>query len=82
MNLIDLADSSLTPTTSSPQFRSAVANLDQALRTGLLGGMVRSLGLPEEAGMGIEPFLRAIQEQANRERDSSDQGGSDRMETD
>ncbi|KAF8743912.1 hypothetical protein AX14_013969 [Amanita brunnescens Koide BX004] len=67
---------------SSPQFRSAVANLDQALRTGLLGGMVRSLGLPEEAGMGIEPFLRAIQEQANRERDSSDQGGSDRMETD
>jgi 26S proteasome regulatory subunit N13 len=46
--------------------------------------MVRSLGLPEEAGTGIEPFLRAIQDQANRERrsDSSDQGGSDRMETD
>ena len=48
--------------------------------------MVRSLGLPEEAGVGIEPFLRAIQEQANRERssdrDPSDQGGSDRMDTD
>lgn len=49
--------------------------------------MVRSLGLPEEAGTGIEPFLRAVQDQANRERrssnrDPSDQGGSDRMETD
>ncbi|KAK2465227.1 hypothetical protein APHAL10511_002581 [Amanita phalloides] len=67
---------------SSPQFRSAVANFDQALRTGLLGGLVRSLGLPEEAGTGIEPFLRAIQDQANRDRGPSDQGGSDRMETD
>jgi len=38
------------------------------LRTGLLGGLVSSLGLPEEAGTGIEPFLRAIQEQADRER--------------
>ncbi|PFH53947.1 hypothetical protein AMATHDRAFT_136103 [Amanita thiersii Skay4041] len=64
---------------SSPQFRAAVSNLDQALRTGLLGGLVRSLGLPEEAGTGIEPFLRAIQEQADRERNTR---GSDRMETD
>ncbi|KAE9404004.1 adhesion regulating molecule [Gymnopus androsaceus JB14] len=48
---------------SSPQFRSAVSSLDQALRTGLLGGLVRGLGLPEEAGVGVEPFLRAIQEQ-------------------
>ncbi|KAJ7601011.1 adhesion regulating molecule [Mycena floridula] len=55
---------------SSPQFRESVRNLDQALRTGLLGGMVRTLGLPEEAGTGVEPFLRAIQEQADRERGS------------
>ncbi|KIK69613.1 hypothetical protein GYMLUDRAFT_33991 [Collybiopsis luxurians FD-317 M1] len=61
---------------SSPQFRSAVSNLDQALRTGLLGGLVRGLGLPEEAGLGIEPFLRAIQRQADQER------GEDRMDTD
>ncbi|KAK7469131.1 hypothetical protein VKT23_003622 [Stygiomarasmius scandens] len=53
---------------NSPQFRAAVSNFDQALRTGLLGGLVSSLGLPEEAGTGIEPFLRAIQEQADRER--------------
>ncbi|ESK94951.1 proteasomal ubiquitin receptor adrm1-like [Moniliophthora roreri MCA 2997] len=61
---------------NSPQFRAAVSNFDQALRTGLLGGLVRGLGLPEEAGLGIEPFLRAIQEQADRER------REDRMETD
>ncbi|KAJ3804853.1 proteasome complex subunit Rpn13 ubiquitin receptor-domain-containing protein [Lentinula aff. lateritia] len=56
---------------SSPQFRSAVSSFDQALRTGLLGGLVRGLGLPEEAGTGIEPFLRAIQSQAESE-DSMD----------
>ncbi|KAF8194256.1 proteasome complex subunit Rpn13 ubiquitin receptor-domain-containing protein [Pholiota molesta] len=55
----------------SPQFRAAVSNFDQALRTGLLGGLVRTLGLPEEAGTGVGPFLRAIQEQADRERNNS-----------
>ncbi|KAF9527554.1 proteasome complex subunit Rpn13 ubiquitin receptor-domain-containing protein [Crepidotus variabilis] len=55
----------------SPQFRSAVSNFDQALRTGMLGGLVRTLGLPEEAGTGIGPFLRAIQEQADREQDNN-----------
>ncbi|KJA24058.1 hypothetical protein HYPSUDRAFT_39191 [Hypholoma sublateritium FD-334 SS-4] len=59
----------------SPQFRAAVANFDQALRTGLLGGLVRSLGLPEEAGTGVGPFLRAIQEQADSE-------GGNSMDTD
>ena len=59
---------------SSPQFRAAVANFDQALRTGLLGGLVRGLGLPAEAGLGIGPFLQAVQEQANR--------GEGAMETD
>lgn len=63
---------------ASPQFRAAVRNVDMALRTGLLGGLVRSLGLPEEAGTGIEAFLRAIQEQAN----SEDGATSDSMETD
>jgi len=63
---------------SSTQFRSAVSSFDQALRTGLLGGLVRGLGLPEEAGTGIEPFLRAVQEQADRENRSDE----DRMDTD
>lgn len=62
---------------ASPQFRGAVRNFDQALRTGLLGGLVRGLGLPEEAGTGVEAFLRAVQEQARREAE-----GGDRMDTD
>ncbi|KAJ8501973.1 hypothetical protein ONZ51_g318 [Trametes cubensis] len=63
---------------SSPQFRAAVRNLDMALRTGLLGGLVRTLGLPEEAGTGVESFLRALQDQARREEGE----GGDRMDTD
>ena len=47
-----------------------MTNLDQALRTGMLGDLVRTLGLPEEAGAGIGPFLRAIMEQAERQRNS------------
>jgi len=61
---------------SSPQFRAAVRSLDQALRTGLLGGLVRGLGLPEEAGTSVEAFLRAIQEQA------SSSGAGELMDTD
>ncbi|KAJ8080680.1 hypothetical protein PM082_017514 [Marasmius tenuissimus] len=61
---------------NSPQFRAAVSNFDQALRTGLLGGLVRGLGLPEEAGLGVEQFLKAIQDQADKER------REERMDTD
>jgi hypothetical protein len=59
--------------TNSPQFRAAVQNFDQALRTGLLGGLVRSMGLPEEAGTSVEAFLRAIQDQAGSRQDSMDE---------
>lgn len=69
--------SALNNVTSSPQFRSAVASFDQALRTGLLGDFVRQLGLPAEAGIGIVPFLRAIQAKADRENRESG-----RMDTD
>ncbi|KAF8526090.1 adhesion regulating molecule [Gautieria morchelliformis] len=62
----------------SPQFHAAVRSLDQALSTGLLGGLVRGLGLPEAAGTGVGPFLEAIKEQAQR-HGSSDQ---DTMEID
>jgi 26S proteasome regulatory subunit N13 len=61
--------------TNSPQFRAALHNFDQALRTGLLGGLVRGMGLPDEAGTSVEAFLRAIQEQA-------DMDGQASMETD
>jgi 26S proteasome regulatory subunit N13 len=43
----------------------------------MLGGLVRGLGLPDEAGTGILPFLRAVQEQAERDGD-----GDNNMETD
>lgn len=45
----------------------------------MLGGLVRGLGLPDEAGTGIGPFLRAVQEQADRENTGS---GTNRMDTD
>ncbi|OCH91231.1 adhesion regulating molecule [Obba rivulosa] len=64
---------------ASPQFRAAVRNFDQALRTGLLGPVVRGLGLPEEAGTGVEAFLRAIQDQAQGEGEGA---SGDRMDTD
>lgn len=62
----------------SPQFHAAVRSLDQALSTGLLGGLVRGLGLPEEAGTGVGPFLEAIKEQAQK----SGSGEEDTMEID
>lgn len=44
---------------------------------------MRGLGLPDEAGTGVGPFLRAIQEQADREAaNPSDSAADDRMETD
>jgi len=45
----------------------------------MLGGLVRTLGLPEEAGTGIGPFLRAVQEQAEMERSSE---SNNTMDTD
>lgn len=62
----------------SPQFRASVRSLDQALSTGLLAGFVRGLGLPEEAGLGVGPFLTAIIEQA-KEKVGDER---DAMETD
>lgn len=71
---------------NSPQFRAAVRNFDQALRTGLLGNLVTGLGLPDEAGTGVTAFLNAVQEQATREGGSGagteGAGGTDSMETD
>ncbi|KAG0693090.1 adhesion regulating molecule [Suillus ampliporus] len=67
----------LQRTTNSPPFRSAVAQLDRALRTGALGDFVRSLGLPESAATGVGAFLAAIAEQARQEG-----GAEERMEED
>ena len=71
---------SLQRTISSPQFRAAVAQLDRALRTGALGGFVRSLGLPESAGTGVGAFLRALGDQAREGQGGS--GEEDTMEED
>lgn len=40
---------------------------------------MRGLGLPDEAGTGILPFLRSVQEQADRERGGNEDND---METD
>ena len=69
---------SLQRTINSLQFRVAVAQLDRALRTGVLGGFVRNLGLPESAGTGVGAFLRAIGEQARREGSGQGKGGADK----
>ena len=66
----------------SPQFHAAVRALDQALATGLLGGLVRGLGLPEDAGTGVGAFLRAIAQQAQADPSGGGGGGDDAMETD
>ena len=67
----------------SPPFQAQVRALDRALQTGLVGGLVVGLGLPEEAGLGIRPFLQAIQEQARKRKESRDAAGAeDTMETD
>lgn len=54
----------LKQTVASAPFRASVRSLDQALSTGLLGGLVANLGMPMEAGLGIHPFLEAVKTQA------------------
>lgn len=58
-----------------------MAQLDRALQTGQLGGFVRSLGLPPNAGTGVGAFLRAIVEQARREGEEGT-SASDTMDED
>ncbi|KIY44817.1 adhesion regulating molecule [Fistulina hepatica ATCC 64428] len=67
---------------NTPQFRSTLSTLDTALRTGLLGNLVRGLGLPEEAGTSIAAFLRGIEEQAAHEREGESREAGDSMDTD
>jgi len=50
----------------SPPFQASVRQLDLALATGMLQGLVIGLGLPSEAGSGVEAFLRAVGEQAKK----------------
>jgi 26S proteasome regulatory subunit N13 len=46
-----------------------------------MGGFVKGLGLPEEAGLAVGPFLKAIAEQARRESSQAEDENST-METD
>ena len=64
----------------SPEFRRGAAGLDSALRTGALGPVVRSLGLPADAALGVEAFLGAVQKQAGE--DDAATGGASAMQTD
>ncbi|CAE6347523.1 unnamed protein product [Rhizoctonia solani] len=64
-------------TVTSAPFRASVRSLDQALSTGLLGGLVTSLGMPVEAGLGIHPFLEAIKSQAMNQDETMRDGQDD-----
>ena len=52
----------------SGPFQSAVRQLDRAFATGLLGQLMPGLGLPEEAGLSVDAFLKAIHDKAEREQ--------------
>jgi len=78
----ETAAQDLMPILSAPQFTDAIASLDNALRSdGLPGGMMRELGLPEEAGRGVKEFLEGL-----KGLEKQDEGGAgrgdERMEQD
>ncbi|WWC92986.1 uncharacterized protein L201_007950 [Kwoniella dendrophila CBS 6074] len=74
----------LLPILSAPQFTDAIASLDNALRSGgLPGGMMRELGLPENAGQSVKGFLEGLI--ALKKDDNEPSGGSgddERMDED
>ncbi|KAG8818715.1 hypothetical protein FRC19_010365 [Serendipita sp. 401] len=64
-------DETLRRVIQSGPFRSTVLQLDRALATGLLGRLMPGFGLPEEAGLSVESFLRAIHDKARRDHEES-----------
>ena len=72
---------SLRKVAHSNELKRSLAGLDAALRTGALGPLVASLGLPAEAAMGVDAFLSAVQAKAEQEKGSSS-SSSNAMETD
>ncbi|KAG8892418.1 hypothetical protein FRC00_012104 [Tulasnella sp. 408] len=66
----------------SPPFQASVRQLDTALATGMLQGLMTGLGLPAEAGTGVAAFLKAISEQAKKKRAEAGSGAEgDTMDT-
>lgn len=51
----------------SAPFQSSARQLDRAFSTGLLGQLMPGFGLPTEAGLSVEAFLKAIHDKAKRE---------------
>ena len=56
----------------SVPFQLCVRQLDRALNTGLLGGLMAGFRLPPEAGLSVVAFLDAIQEQARKEEEEAE----------
>jgi len=54
----------------SVPFQLCVRQLDRALSTGLLGGLMAGFSLPAEAGLSVVTFLDAIQEQARKDEEA------------
>ncbi|KAJ2550095.1 hypothetical protein IWW49_003517 [Coemansia sp. RSA 1797] len=51
-----------------PQFQQALESLSYVLESGQMGPLVTQLGLAPEAGSSVAAFLKAIQEQLEREK--------------
>ncbi|CAG8449210.1 6258_t:CDS:2 [Ambispora gerdemannii] len=86
---LERTEDELREVIQSPQFTQALQTLSVALQSGQLGPLLTSLGLDASAGIGVEAFLRAIQEQANRQQnnannnqDTTEEHGGDRMDED
>jgi hypothetical protein len=64
----------------SPQFHQALQAFNSALQSGALADVLPALGLPASAaGGGVQDFLRALQEQSQRQtggQQQQQQGGS------
>mmetsp|Transcript_22591 Transcript_22591/g.74503 ORF Transcript_22591/g.74503 Transcript_22591/m.74503 type:complete len:275 (+) Transcript_22591:273-1097(+) len=73
---------SVRETLATPQISQAAARLTEALHTGDAAGLVMELGLnPNYGGLGVEPFLRALQEATPKPSDDA-AGGSEEEKPD
>ena len=59
----------------SPQLQQTMSRLTSILNSAQFGQLMASLSLPATGGLGVDAFIRAIQEQAQRQQQQG-QGSS------
>jgi hypothetical protein len=67
----------LRATIRSPQFQQTLARLSAALNGPSFGQVMASFGLPIGAEMGVQAFLAALMEQAEKQKAKDGKGESD-----